>query len=101
PAGPGERADHRPGRARPGVPAMNPFKRFSVVAAGPWAANDPQAGGMDGAHLQSPPLAIALARLALHADPSLRPRLFSGFATDTSFNRTPWRGCGIGDVSLS
>jgi hypothetical protein len=42
-----------------------------------------------------------MALLAVHAKPSMRPRLFAHFATGTSPHPSPWRACGVGDVSLS
>ena len=66
---------------------------FSAVAAWAWESSG-------GAHRHSNDLAFAKALLALHADSSMRPRLFSGYATGTSPERVSWRACGLGDVSL-
>jgi hypothetical protein len=67
---------------------------FSAVAAWAWESSD-------GAHRRPNDLVFAKALLALHADSSMRPRLFSGLTTGTSLDRSPWSACGLGDVSLS
>ena len=75
---------------------------FSAVAAWAWESSDPEAhASRDGAHRPVTQTVIAMALLAIHASPALRPRLFSSFATGTSPERSPWRACGTGDVSLS